>query len=307
MSRSTKPQWLAWSRPAFRRGVAGGKPRPLPQRRRLRLEPLEDRRLLSITVNTLVDEADGSIVDGDISLRDAIAAAPSGETIDFAPALTSGGAATINLTLGSLRITNNLTINGPGANMLTIDASGNDATPDLNNGDGSPVLVISNDDFITPDKTVSISGLTLTGGDTYAGGGIHNRENLTLTASIISGNAATDWGGGIYNYRGNLTVIDGTISANVAGYGGGIDSGRFGVAQLTITNTTISDNVANRFSGGGINANRMTVTGSTISGNSAVGQGGGISGSGTVTNSTISDNSTAASGGGIAAFGMTVT
>ena len=50
----------------------------------LRFEPLEDRRLLSITVDTLVDECDGSIVDGDISLRDAIVLAPSGETIDFA-------------------------------------------------------------------------------------------------------------------------------------------------------------------------------------------------------------------------------
>src|SRR5262245_33196631 len=130
MSRSTKPQWLAWSRPAFRRGVAGGKPRPLPQRRRLRLEPLEDRRLLSITVNTLVDEADGSIVDGDISLRDAIAAAPSGETIDFSAALTSGGPATIDLTLGELVINKNLSISGPDANLLTIDASASDPTPD---------------------------------------------------------------------------------------------------------------------------------------------------------------------------------
>jgi hypothetical protein len=43
----------------------------------MRMEPLEDRRLLSITVNTLVDEQDGSIVDGDISLRDAIAASPA--------------------------------------------------------------------------------------------------------------------------------------------------------------------------------------------------------------------------------------
>ena len=54
-----------------------------PFYRRLSVEPLEDRRLLSITVNTLIDEADGSIVDGDISLRDAIAAAAPGETIDF--------------------------------------------------------------------------------------------------------------------------------------------------------------------------------------------------------------------------------
>ena len=42
--------------------------------RRLRSESLEDRRLLAvITVNTLTDEADGSIDDGDISLRDALA------------------------------------------------------------------------------------------------------------------------------------------------------------------------------------------------------------------------------------------
>jgi hypothetical protein len=36
-------------------------------RRSLRVEPLEDRRLLSITVDTLVDEYDGSILDGDLS------------------------------------------------------------------------------------------------------------------------------------------------------------------------------------------------------------------------------------------------
>ena len=57
-------------------------------RRVLRLEPLEERRLLSITVNTLADENDGIGVGG-ISLRDAIAAAnaaPGAETIDFDPA-----------------------------------------------------------------------------------------------------------------------------------------------------------------------------------------------------------------------------
>ena len=77
--------------------------------RRLRMEPLEDRRLLSITVNSLVDEQDGNIVDGDVSLRDAIANAASGETINFS---VTG---TINLTgLGDLVINKNLTINGPG-------------------------------------------------------------------------------------------------------------------------------------------------------------------------------------------------
>ena len=155
-----------------------------PFRRRLRIEPLEDRRLLSITVNTLVDELDGSIVDGDVSLRDAIAAAPAGETIEFAPALTSGGPATINLSLGQLAINKSLTINGPGANLLTIDASGNDPTPTVNNGDGSRVFSVGG-------GNVSISGLTLTGGDMFGdGGGIYNTANLTVTNSTITGNVA---------------------------------------------------------------------------------------------------------------------
>src|SRR5262245_44971945 len=95
-------------------------------RRTLRFEPLEERQLLAITVNTLMDEADGSIVDGDISLRDAIAAAPAGETIDFAPALFAAGSTKITLTRGELLINKALSIVGPNATLLTIDARGND-------------------------------------------------------------------------------------------------------------------------------------------------------------------------------------
>src|SRR5262245_26649103 len=87
-----------------------------PHLRKLAVEPLEDRRLLAITVNTLVDEADGSLVDGDVSLRDAIALAPVGETINFSVA------GQINLTLGQLAISKNLTVSGPGAASLTINA-----------------------------------------------------------------------------------------------------------------------------------------------------------------------------------------
>jgi hypothetical protein len=49
----------------------------------LRFEALDERRLSAITVNTLIDEADFNITDGDISLRDAIPLAPAGEMIDF--------------------------------------------------------------------------------------------------------------------------------------------------------------------------------------------------------------------------------
>ena len=114
-------------------------------RRRLRLEPLEDRRLLAVvTVTTLADTVDFN--DGVTSLREAIFATntvPGADTIDFAPALTAGGPATILLTQGELVITDSLTINGPGADLLTIDASGNPITTpvrDIDNGNsGSDV------------------------------------------------------------------------------------------------------------------------------------------------------------------------
>ena len=112
--------------------------------RLLRCEPLEHRWLLSITVDTLVDEADGSINDGDISLRDAIAVAASGETIDFDASLDGG---TILLTLGELVVHRSMTIDAtalPGG--LTIDASGNDPTPEEDNGDGSRIFNIDDGD-----------------------------------------------------------------------------------------------------------------------------------------------------------------
>ena len=66
---------------------------------------------LAISVNTLVDEADGSIVDGDISLRGAIAASPAGSTIN----LSVTGAIHLAQALGAVQIRKDLTIAGPDA------------------------------------------------------------------------------------------------------------------------------------------------------------------------------------------------
>lgn len=81
MSRNTRQRWLSSARNILDKAWTKRRPSrdQSPLTRLLRIEPLEDRSLLSITVNTLVDELDGSIVDGDISLRDAIAASPAGE------------------------------------------------------------------------------------------------------------------------------------------------------------------------------------------------------------------------------------
>jgi hypothetical protein len=129
-------------------------------------------------VDTLVDEADGDIMDGDISLRDAIALAPIGETIEFSPALTAGGPVTLNLMIPSaISIDKALIISGPGAELLTIDASMLDPTPAINNGDGRRIFVV--DDGTAVRQPVVIQGLTLTGGDSSGfGGAVSSVESL---------------------------------------------------------------------------------------------------------------------------------
>src|SRR5262245_17248179 len=105
MPRRTRAQWCSRHAARSRRSVSR-RLATVPHSRRLGIEPLEDRRLLSITVNTLGDTVD--LNDGVLTLREAIFAAntvPGADTIDFAPSLTSGGPATILLTHGELAIT----------------------------------------------------------------------------------------------------------------------------------------------------------------------------------------------------------
>jgi hypothetical protein len=152
---------------------------------------------------------------------------------------------------------------------------------------------------VVSDTTAELRGMTITGGRAYAGGGIHNGINatLTLTNSTVSGNTADEVGGGIYN-SGALTLTNSTVSGNTAanesGHGGGIRNG--GTATLTLTNSTVSGNAAGYSGdGGGIrNVGTATLTNSTVSGNAAK-YGGGIinrrTATLTLTNSTVSGNS----------------
>ena len=95
---------------------------------------------VTFVVSTLVDENDGNHSVGDLSLREAVALANADSThictITFAPALTSGGPATIMLTMGQIAVTGDVTIVGPGAGLLTVAAF--DPTP-ANEGNGSRI------------------------------------------------------------------------------------------------------------------------------------------------------------------------
>ena len=207
------------------------------------------------TVTSTADSGAGS-------LRDAIAAASSGDTISIA---VTG---TITLTGGTLTISKNLMISGPGASDLAV--SGNQA---------AQVFAVNSG------VTVTIAGLTIENGVASGGGGgggVLNLGTLTMTDTAVTGNTTYMFGGGIQNF-GTLTLTDSTVSGNSAGccYGGGIYNG----GTLTLTNSTISGNSVQNFFGGAIyNEFILNMTNDTFSGNTAgCCHGGGIANIGTVT------------------------
>ena len=191
-----------------------------------------------------------------------------------------------------------LSLVGAGAATTIIDATGT----------GTSVITVNSG------GTVNVSGLTLTGGNTRDGGGMHiTGGTVTVSESTISGNTASVYGGGIVNDSGTLTVSDSTFSGNRGGSGGGI-ANFFGTT--TVSGSTFSGNTA-RY-GGGIwnNHGTLTVSDSTLSGNTALYFGGGIwnseGGRTTVSGSTISANTISGNpafyvGGGIFNDSGTVT
>ncbi|MCA9068113.1 MAG: right-handed parallel beta-helix repeat-containing protein, partial [Planctomycetaceae bacterium] len=200
---------------------------------------------MTFVVDTLVDESDGDFSAGDLSLREAIELSNSAVAVDsitFDSALFAGGSQTLDLTLGELSISEEVTITGPGADQLTIDAQQN-----------SRIFYV---DSSVQDAT--ISGLTLTNGRANQGGAIRNDGTLTVIESYIHGNVATGYGGAIEN-KGDLNIYDSTIANNSTRIeGGGIDiylDGPRATASLTLVNSTVSGNSAGE-DGGGIFRNK---------------------------------------------------
>ena len=264
---------------------------------------------VSLIVNTLGDASDMSVGDrvcdsdpasGDqCTLRAAMqetnaTGAASGNAISFA--LATPAVITLNSALPD--ISTSLTITGPGASSLTVQRSSAGGTPNFR------IFTIN------ADKTIAVSGLTISNGNAVgasvpnnSGGGILVSGTLSLTNSVVSGNAAAATGGGIYVDNGTLIVSNSVITNNSAAGGGGVSNqGETTIDLSTISNNTVTGNGAGLInSTGGTQTNVLTVTGSTISNNIGQNNGGGIYNIGYsfITNSTISSNS-APNGGGIA-------
>src|SRR5262252_9290190 len=167
------------------------------------LEALGERIVPStFHVTTLADGGAGS-------LRAAVAHANAhagADTIVFDDRLTG----TIALTGGELDLTDAVKINGPGADRLTVSGSN-----------------LSRVFQVEAGETVSLSGLTIAGGNAGAGngGGIDNFGTLTVNDVVFSGNSATNGGGLESEVGGTATVIGSTFTGNsTVGNGGAIDN-----------------------------------------------------------------------------------
>jgi hypothetical protein len=168
--------------------------------------------------------------------------------------------------------------------------------------------------YIADGAVVTIKGMTIRHGnpssEPQSGGGIRNEGELLIEESIIRDNRGSA-GGGIFN-DGKLTLVNCTVSNNTAtggdtylecNTGGGIKN-MAGVAELI--NSTVSGNNA-LGKGGGLHIacqGTLVLVNSTISSNNTNNNGGGvyINGVGEFTNSTIVNNS-ARNGGGVCVHG----
>src|SRR4028119_2380104 len=213
--------------------------------------------LATVTVTNNNDSGPGS-------LRDAIASAAAGDTIQFASSLASQ---TITLSNGQLVINKNLTIDATGATNLTI--SGNNTSRVILTGESTNVtlknLIVANG---------KASGTDLNNEATSSGGGIKTGGSSTLTLDNCQvNNNVAGFGGGIYTgFRSTTTVInskfsgnDGSLASNTERGGGAIATKSGG--SLTIRDSEFTDNKGSY--GGAVNnlLGSLTIENSKFTGN----------------------------------------
>ena len=233
-----------------------------------------------LTVTKTEDTADG-VCDADCSLREAVVAAASGDTIVFSPLFDVPQ--TITLLNGQIPIAKSLSITGPGSDRLVL--SGNNAGRILDIAGGS---------------SVAISGLSLRNGRVstsadFNGGAIRVvGSTLNISRVVMSHNQARFTspppnpvlrgdGGAVWSVHSAVTLTDSEFYSNEAVTGAGITTSN---GMLTILRCTFRNNV-----GAAIDSafkNSIDVTNSSFLDNEGVGIGGG--GDFTISGSVFSGN-----------------
>ena len=214
---------------------------------------------------------------------------------------------------------------------IYVSTQGNDTWDGLNatyNGTSGPKKTITN-----ATGTVATNGTIYIAQGTYNESGINIDHNMTIigetqTNTIINGkqtgtsifiilpginvtllnltltnSTSRDYGGAITNY-GTLIINNCTFNNNTGTEGGAICN--YFSANLTVANSTFTDNIGHGDSGAIVSVGTLTVTNSIFTGNSAA-LGGAIAANNIliVTNSAFYNN-TATVGGAIADMGTTI-
>jgi CSLREA domain-containing protein len=208
---------------------------------------------------------------------------PPGTYVLTLPGAQENGGAT-----GDLDVTGTLELVGSGATSTIVDAARLDRVIE----------------FLPPGLAyrLTVTGLTLQHGSEPigAGGGLFSLfGDVSISDCIVQDNLG-NVGGGLY-FEWAADIVRTIVRRNVAIAGGGLR----GYRDVTITESTITDNYAHTGLGGGIfhvGDGELHIDRSTISGNHAVTDGGGIATASeefVVTSSTISGNEAGRDGGGI--------
>lgn len=285
------------------------------------------------TTDVLPGDRSSADIDGNSSLRAAVMEANAlagDDTILLIPGtyrLTIAGRDEDGATKGDLDISDNLTIIGAGVNQTFIDGAELDrifhvlpgAQLDLQNltiRNGEEVIggAILNGGSLTLDNVVVETSTADIGGglyndllqDSLAGDII--AADTTLTLNDASGFPAT----GPFDIRINteeiqVTTVVGNTFTVVRGVNGTTPADHFAsdtvtlVQELTITDSTVRNNVARLQGGGLFNENELTLTRATFSGNVSHAQGGGLynQSTATIVDTTFDSNVADGNGGAI--------
>jgi hypothetical protein len=218
---------------------------------------------------------------GQCSLRQAVGAASSGDTIQLADS-------TYSLTQGTnIEISKSLTIAGNGVDATVIDGSGNGQVRIFRINGGTVLihgLSITNGvdgldeafQSCSPCLTINANG----GGALFNDGGTVTVDTVAFTDNGQN----TPLGGAVSNRFGNLTLTDVSFTGNNAAGGGGLF---VGAGNVTGVGVTFENNGSSAFDGGAayVLSGNLSLTNATIVGNGwASSIGGGIAnGGGTVT------------------------
>jgi hypothetical protein len=288
---------LAQTNPPRGRSKRNRRPRDLVER-------LEDRALLSGHVLMVTNPND--FEPG--SLRTEVAAAASGDTIEFSSALAKKP---ISL-LSPITINKQLTITGFGPTQLHISdanflqdrhlfdigANGNVTISGLTLTQAQGAERAQDGGAIQNAGKLTLNDVAIESCSALYGGAVYNTGSLTITGCALESDTAEE-GGAIYN-MGTLILSDSTVLKDSAtNDGGGVDN--YAHATATISNCTFAEDHANV--GGAlidVQTGTMAISESTIAFNSASTRGGGVTVNSTavlqITNTIVAMNDTGAGG-----------